>query len=105
LLLLASMTTAMGYEGRGDFLLDANGHIARVPERTSSPYAYPGVQISHPRMFADAPAGAFSTNVMWDRAIAKDRLYGIRLEGAWLHVGSPKARDDAEEFLAKLGKS
>ncbi len=102
LLLLAAMTTAMGYEGRGDFLLDANGHIARVPERTSSPYAYPGVQIAHPRLFADAPAGAFSTNVMWDRAIAKGRLYGMRLDGVWIHVGTPDAQREAEGYLARL---
>jgi MurNAc alpha-1-phosphate uridylyltransferase len=102
LLLLASMTTAMGYDGRGDFLLDTTGHIARVPERTSSPFAYPGVQIVHPRLFADAPEGAFSTNVMWDRAIAKGRLYGIRLEGVWIHVGDPGAHDDAEAYLARL---
>jgi MurNAc alpha-1-phosphate uridylyltransferase len=102
LLLLAPMTTAMGYEGRGDFLLDANGHIARVPERTSSPFAYPGVQIVHPRLFADAPEGSFSTNVMWDRAIAKGRLYGLRLEGVWIHVGTPQAREEAERFLARL---
>ncbi len=102
LLLLASMTTAMGYEGRGDFLLDTTGHIARVPERTSSPFAYPGVQIVHPRLFADAPEGAFSTNVMWDRAIAKGRLYGIRLEGVWIHVGDPQAHDEAEAYLARL---
>ncbi len=75
LLLRAAMTTAMGYDGRGDFLLDTNGHIARVPELTSSPFAYPGVQIAHPRLFADAPQGAFSTNIMWDRAIAKGRLF------------------------------
>jgi N-acetyl-alpha-D-muramate 1-phosphate uridylyltransferase len=102
LLLLASMTTAMGYEGRGDFLLDTNGHIARVPERTSSPFAYPGVQIVHPRLFADAPEGAFSTNVMWDRAIAKGRLFGIRLEGVWIHVGTPEAHADAETYLGRL---
>ena len=102
LLLLAAMTTAMGYEGRGDFLLDVNGHIARVPERTSSPFAYPGVQIVHPRLFAGAPDGSFSTNLMWDRAIAKGRLYGIRLEGVWIHVGTPEAREDAERFLARL---
>jgi MurNAc alpha-1-phosphate uridylyltransferase len=102
LLLLAAMTTAMGYEGRGDFRLDANGHISRVPERTSSPFAYPGVQIVHPRLFADAPDGSFSTNVMWDRAIAKGRLYGTRLEGVWIHVGTPEAREDAERFLARL---
>ena len=102
LLLLAAMTTAMGYEGRGDFLLDVHGHIARVPELTSSPFAYPGVQIVHPRLFADAPQGSFSTNVMWDRAIAKGRLYGIRLEGVWIHVGTPEARQEAEGYLARL---
>jgi N-acetyl-alpha-D-muramate 1-phosphate uridylyltransferase len=102
LLLLAAMTTAMGYEGRGDFLLDPNGHVARVPERTSSPYAYPGVQIIHPRLFAGAPLGSFSTNVMWDRAIARGRLYGMRLDGVWIHVGTPEARDEAEGYLARL---
>jgi MurNAc alpha-1-phosphate uridylyltransferase len=102
LLLLAAMTTAMGYEGRGDFLLDTNGHLARVPELTSSPYAYPGVQIVHPRLFANAPEGSFSTNLMWDRAIATHRLYGIRLDGVWIHVGTPAAREDAEHFLARL---
>ncbi|HWY63037.1 MAG TPA: nucleotidyltransferase family protein [Rhizomicrobium sp.] len=102
LLLLAAMTTALGYEGRGDFLLDVNGRVARVPERTSSPYAYPGVQIVHPRLFAGAPDGGFSTNLMWDRAIAKGRLYGMRLEGVWIHVGTPEARDEAEVYLARL---
>ncbi len=106
LLLLASMTTALGYEGwRGDFRLSPTGHVSRVPERMVSGFAYPGVQIAHPRLFDDPPGEIFSTNVMWDRAIAKDRLYGIRLEGAWLHVGSPQARNDAEEFLAKLERS
>jgi MurNAc alpha-1-phosphate uridylyltransferase len=102
LLLLAAMTTAMGYEGRGDFLLDVNGHLARVPELTSSPYAYPGVQIVHPRLFANAPDGSFSTNLMWDRAIANQRLYGIRLDGVWIHVGTPDARAEAEHFLSRL---
>lgn len=106
LLLLASMVTALGYEGwRGDFRLSSTGHVSRVPERMVSGFAYPGVQIAHPRLFADPPAEIFSTNVVWDRAIAKNRLHGIRLEGAWLHVGSPKARDDAEAFLSKLGKA
>jgi MurNAc alpha-1-phosphate uridylyltransferase len=102
LLLLAAMTTAMGYEGLGDFRLDVNGHVSRVPERTSSPFAYTGVQIVHPRLFAGAPSGNFSTNLMWDRAIAKGRLCGTRLEGVWIHVGTPEAREDAERYLAKL---
>ena len=102
LLLMASMVTAMGYEGRGDFVLDAEGRVARPGENALTPFAYPGVQIVHPRLFADAPEGPFSTNLLWDRAIAAGRLYGTRLDGVWIHVGTPRARDEAEAYLAKL---
>jgi N-acetyl-alpha-D-muramate 1-phosphate uridylyltransferase len=106
LLLLAAMVSALGYEGwRGDFRLSATGQVSRVPARVISPFAFPGVQIAHPRLFADPPAPAFSTNVMWDRAIAKERLFGTRLDGMWLHVGSPEARDHAEAFLSRLGRA
>ena len=106
LLLLAAMVSSLGYDGwRGDFRLAPTGHISRVPDRTISPFAFPGIQLVHPRLFADPPARIFSTNVMWDRAIAKDRLFGARLDGVWLHVGSPQARDDAEAFLARLGRA
>jgi MurNAc alpha-1-phosphate uridylyltransferase len=102
LLLMASMVTAMGYEGRGDFVLDAEGHVARPGENALTPFAYPGVQIVHPRLFDNAPKGEFSTNILWDRAIAAKRLYGTRLDGVWIHVGTPQARDEAEAYLAKL---
>jgi N-acetyl-alpha-D-muramate 1-phosphate uridylyltransferase len=100
LLLLADMHTAMGYEGAGDFVLRADGRIGRARDHTGIPAcAYPGVQIAHPRMFDDAPEGAFSTNLMWDRAIAKGRLFGTLLNGVWIHVGTPQAREEAEAYL------
>jgi MurNAc alpha-1-phosphate uridylyltransferase len=102
LLLLAAMTTAMGYEGTGDFRMDALGHLSRVPERETAAFAYTGVQIVHPRLFDGAPDGAFSTNTMWNRAIARKRLYGTKLDGVWIHVGTPDARDQAEKYLAAL---
>jgi len=106
LLLLAAMVSSLGYDGwRGDFRLSSTGHVSRVPDRTISPFAFPGIQVAHPRLFDDPPARIFSTNVMWDRAIAKGRLFGARLDGVWLHVGSPQARDDAEAFLARLGRA
>jgi len=104
LLLMASMVTAMGYEGRGDFVLDAEGHVARPGENALTPFAYPGVQIVHPRLFDGAPAGEFSTNLLWDRAIGVRRLFGTRLDGVWIHVGTPQARDEAEAYLAKLSQ-
>jgi MurNAc alpha-1-phosphate uridylyltransferase len=100
LLLLADMKTAMGYDGGGDFVLESGGHIARAKGHSGTPFAYPGVQIVHPRLFAGAPDGAFSTNIMWDRAIATHRLFGTILNGIWIHVGTPEARDEAENYLA-----
>ncbi|MDE1937501.1 MAG: nucleotidyltransferase family protein [Alphaproteobacteria bacterium] len=102
LLLMAPMVTAMGYEGTGDFMMDGEGHLSRVPPGRVSPFAYPGVQIVHPRLFDAAPAGGFSTNVLWDRAIEKERLFGVRLDGVWIHVGTPQAVTEADAFLADL---
>jgi MurNAc alpha-1-phosphate uridylyltransferase len=100
LLLLADMHTAMGYEGAGDFVLMDGGKIGRARDHAGvRSFAYPGVQIIHPRMFEDAPEGAFSTNLMWDRAIANGRLFGVPLDGVWIHVGTPEARDEAEAYL------
>jgi MurNAc alpha-1-phosphate uridylyltransferase len=102
LLLLADMTTALGYEGSGDFALKPEGQLirARDAQEGDAVYAYPGVQIVQPHLFADAPQGAFSTNIMWDRAIAQHRLSGTVMDGTWLHVGTPEARDEAEAVLA-----
>jgi len=102
LLLMAAMVTALGFEGRGDFQMDPEGRLARVPEMRVSPFAFPGVQIVHPRLFGSAAAGAFSMNKLWDVAIAKGRLFGIRLEGVWMHVGTPDAVREADAFLADL---
>jgi len=102
LLLLASMVTALGFEGTGDFNLDAEGRITRVSEQRMSPFAYPGVQIVHPKIFDDAPKGAFSMNLLWDRAIERARLFGVRLDGVWMHVGTAEAVKEAEAFLADL---
>jgi MurNAc alpha-1-phosphate uridylyltransferase len=100
LLMLASMTTAMGYAGKGDFMMDSEGHLTRPVGGAPTPFAYPGIQIVHPRLFADAPTGAFSTNLVWDQAIAKKRLYGTRLDGVWLHVGTARDRAAAEAYLS-----
>jgi len=102
LLLMASMVTALGFEGTGDFNMDSEGHLTRVPPRRVSPYAYPGVQIVHPRIFDSAPGTSFSMNRLWDTAIEKERLYGVRLDGVWIHVGTPDAVREADEFLSDL---
>lgn len=102
LLLMASLVTAMGYEGRGDFLMDAEGRLNSVPEGQLSPFAYPGAAIIHPRLFDDAPRGPFPLLQLWEKAIERGTLFGLRLDGVWMHVGTPDAVKEAEAFLADL---
>ncbi|HEX6609667.1 MAG TPA: nucleotidyltransferase family protein, partial [Hyphomicrobiaceae bacterium] len=61
---------------------------------------FAGVSLMHPRLFADSPSGAFSLNLLWDRAIAAHRIFGLTLDGVWMHVGDPVALDQAEKRLA-----
>lgn len=97
LLLVAPTATSLGYEGAGDFVMDPDGRLERRGERAVAPFIYAGVAILTPGLFADTPEGAFSLNLLFDRAIARERLYGLRLDGQWLHVGTPEAIQAAEE--------
>jgi len=101
LLLLSGMTNAIGYHGSGDFDMGPDGKLARRSERKIAPFAYCGAAIVHPRVFADTPDQPFSLNMLFDRAIEKDRLYGVRMEGIWLHVGTPEAISEAENAIAR----
>jgi N-acetyl-alpha-D-muramate 1-phosphate uridylyltransferase len=102
LLLVARVAESLGYEGRGDFSMDSTGRLARRGTHPSAPYVYAGVAILKPQLFADTPDGAFSLNLLFDRAIAAERLYGRALKGQWLHVGTPDAIAAAEERLASM---
>jgi N-acetyl-alpha-D-muramate 1-phosphate uridylyltransferase len=96
LLLVAPTATSLGYEGGGDFVMDSSGSLERRGEREVAPFIYAGVAILKPGLFADTPEGAFSLNLLFDRAIAAGRLHGLRLDGQWLHVGTPEAIVAAE---------
>jgi len=99
LLLLAATSSSVGYGGRGDFAMAPDGRVQRRPEREVAPFVYAGVAILTPALFAETPAGAFSLNVLFDRAIESGRLYGLRLEGVWMHVGTPDAIAAAEAAI------
>ena len=99
LLLLLETTAAFGYEGAGDFLADPVGRLARRPEREIAPYLFTGIQILHPRLFRNCPEGAFSLNVLYDRAMAEGRLRGIVHDGEWFHVGTAEGLAEAEDYM------
>lgn len=100
LMLLALGATSVGYDGRGDFTMDATGRLTRRTEREIAPFVYAGVAIVKPELVRNAPDGPHSANLLYDRAIEAERLYGLRLDGQWLHVGEPQSIAAAEESLA-----
>jgi MurNAc alpha-1-phosphate uridylyltransferase len=103
LLLLAPVATSIGYGAKGDFAMGPDGRLARRGERQVVPFAFAGVSLCDERLFKDAPDGRFSLNLLWDRALAKGRLYGMRLDGTWMHVGTPEALAEAETNFEREG--
>jgi MurNAc alpha-1-phosphate uridylyltransferase len=99
LLLLAATATSIGYSGRGDFLMAPDGRLSRCGERDVVPFVYAGAAILTPAFFAGTKPGPSSMSPLFDRAIEAGRLFGLRLEGVWMHVGTPDAVKAAEEAI------
>ena len=99
LLLLAPTTTSIGYSGLGDFAMTADGRLRRRAEREVVPFVYAGVAVLSPALFADAPEGVFPLTQLFRRAEEAGRLHGLRLEGLWMHVGTPEAVAAAEAAI------
>lgn len=99
LMLVAPLAASIGYDGLGDFQMDPMGRLTRQSGSKMAPFVFAGVSIAHPRLFESAPQGAFSLNTLWNKAIEKERLFGLRLEGIWMHVGTPEALAQAETAL------
>jgi MurNAc alpha-1-phosphate uridylyltransferase len=99
LLLLAPIAGSIGYDGRGDFSMAPDGRLTPRPERDVAPFVYAGAAILSPMLFTEAPQGKFSLTALFTRAAAKGRLAGLRLEGLWMHVGTPDAIAAAEAAI------
>ena len=100
LLLLHPAASAVGYEGDGDFAMAGDGRLSRRPQGGRAPYVFIGVQMLRRELFDDVPAGAFSLNLLYDRAAAAGRLYGLEHRGRWLNLKTPAALAAAEQALA-----
>jgi len=100
LLLLAPSAGSIGYEGSGDYAMLPDGRLRRRGEREVVPFVYAGASILSPALFAGAPSGAFPLTLLFDRAGERGRLFGLRLEGVWMHVGTPEAVAEAQAALA-----
>ena len=99
LLLVVPHARAANHKGKGDFHMDANGRLTLRRSGRIAPFIYSGIQLVSQRLLRDAPRGPFGTMVLWKRAMAEARLYGVSHLGLWYEVGSPDAIAPTEEAL------
>jgi len=103
MLLMAPTASSIGYSGRGDYSMLPDGTLRARREKEVVPFVYAGAAIIAPSIFAGAPQGEFSLTKMFDRASEQERLFGLRLDGLWMHVGTPDAVRAAEDaFLESV---
>ncbi len=100
LLMVAPTTTTIGWGNRGDFAMDQHGRLRWPRAGEIAPFAYCGVALMEPALFADRPP-VFSLVDVFRTAAGADRLYGIRLDGIFMHVGTPEAVREAEDAIAR----
>ncbi|WP_300974743.1 nucleotidyltransferase family protein [Sphingomonas sp. LHG3406-1] len=101
LLLLVPLARAGNHNGVGDFHMDPSGRLRRRARGKVAPFVFTGIQLMAQRLLDDAPEGPFSTNVLWDKAIAEGRCFGTVHQGLWFDVGTPAAIGATEEALAR----
>ena len=100
-LLLARREGSIGFEGDGDFFMADEGKLTFRGDAQSAPFAYMGVHITRPGYADNGPDGPFSLSPLWRQSAAEGRLFGCVLDGDWMHVGDPQARDAAEARLSE----
>ena len=99
LLLIHPVESASGYDGAGDYNIDGGGALTRRRDGDSARFVFTGIQILHPRLFTNAPIGAFPLVRMFDQAQAAGRLFGVVHDGEWFHVGTEEGLAAADSGL------
>lgn len=102
LLLLVPLARASNHRGIGDFHMDRFGRIRRRERSRVAPFVFTGVQLLSKRLLRNGPEGPFSTNVLWDRAIAARRCFGAVHQGLWFDVGTPESIGETELALQNV---
>ena len=99
-LLLVRRGHGIGFEGPRGFFMDEAGRVTHSAEpEPPTPYANVGFQILKPQILDDEPDGAFSIVPVWWRLSEHGRLFGAVMDGFWMHVGDPAAREATEAKL------
>ncbi len=100
-LLVAAAAGAVGVDWPGDFTMTREGRLEGRASRHVAPFVYTGVGIIKPGLFENEAADVFRLAPFFHAAAAKGRLFGVRLDGLWLHVGRPETIAEAERAIER----
>jgi N-acetyl-alpha-D-muramate 1-phosphate uridylyltransferase len=101
LLLVAAAVTSVGIDSPGDFHMSPDGRLTQRGEHEIAAFIYTGVGIVKPILFETEIRDVFPLAPFFFAAARAGRLFGQRLDGLWLHVGTPEAIQDAEREIAR----
>jgi MurNAc alpha-1-phosphate uridylyltransferase len=101
LMLLVPTAHAQHHAGSGDFFIENDGQLRRRGTADTAPFVWTGIQILSQRLLVNPPSAKFSTNILWDRAMAQGRMFAVEHAGAWIDVGTPDAVAPAAAALAQ----
>jgi len=99
LLLVAQAAGAVGVDWPGDFNMDSDCRLTKRDPRCVAPFVYAGFGIIKPQLFEGIAEDVFRLAPFFFRAAEQGRLYGVRLDGVWLHVGRPESIPEAERAI------
>ena len=102
LLVLATPPQATGFEGAGDFTMEPDGRLVFRGNKDAAPFIYAGCGIIKPDLFNNTPDGPFSLSTLFRNAAANGRLFGLALDGLWMHVGTMAAITETEQRLRTM---
>ena len=102
LLALYAHVRSQDYMSRADFLMAVDGRLSRPLPHQQPAHVFLGASLLSPSLFADAPAGAFSLNKLFNQAIEAERLFGLVHDGLWFHVSTPEDVSRTEMELGLL---
>ncbi len=93
LLALQRVDNSYGYDGQGDFNMDATGHLSWRIEDKSADYVFTGLQILCPKIFRKPDIQALGNNFPLNKIYRAylPHIKGIENEGKWYHIGTPDA--------------
>lgn len=100
LLLLMRTEKARGFSTKGDFALQTDGRVHRADRRPPFPYVLISAQILKPELFKNVHEKIFSNNLIWNKAEAAGRLYGLEHDGTCYHVGTAEDLQIANDLIA-----